>query len=525
MKIVPIKTGTHLPNVFEYVENPLKTHDNILVSSYMCSTENTLSDFESVRQFAMKKGNNVAHHIYQSFSPEDNVTPEMALMIGKELMKRMYPNHQYVIATHTDREHIHNHIIVNAVDFVRYKKINSNKESLNVLRTISNDICIENNLSVIEPRTTGSIKRLKDTIDEAIKNSDSFEDFLGYMQSKDYEIKTGKYISLKGAEDKRFNRLNSIGTAYTESAIRRRIENPNVTIKNKGRQVYDNKSIRGSRRKRLKFDMYHAIKKADSFEDFIRIMSEKYEVKRGVHLAFRSKDAERFIRCDSLKSFEYTEEMIRLKIENPIEFEQLKKEREENKIEKVVSSDSRIISRSQAKKNVDAQIKTMKLLSENGITSIEQLDKFIEDIKAEDKKEKNRISQIKRQISKKFDVINSKKAYWRYKPIAVKARSIKNTDERAAFIEEHKEELEKMKAAIVIMNNAKDSDGNLPAKEEIYTEIERLNEAKEHLISNNELTQERLTRFENARYNLTADEDEKQEQKEEVRRKFSNHFI
>ncbi|MBR1442118.1 MAG: hypothetical protein IJ583_01120, partial [Firmicutes bacterium] len=182
------------------------------------------------------------------------------------------------------------------------------------------------------------------------------------------------------------------------------------------------------------------------------------------------------------------------------------------------------ISRSQAKKNIDAQIKTMMLLSENGITSIAQLDKFIDDIKAEDKKEKNRIAQIKHQISDKFDVINSKKDYWRYKPIAEKARSIKDVDKREEFMQEHKDELDKMKNAIAIMNSAKDPDGNLPTKEEIYAEIEKLNEVKEHLISQNEITQERLTRFENARYNLTSDED-RQEHKTETKRHYSEHLI
>ena len=91
-------------------------------------------------------------------------------------------------------------------------------------------------------------------------------------------------------------------------------------------------------------------------------------------------------------------------------------------------------------------------------------------------------------------------------------------------MQEHKDELEKMKAAIVIMNNAKDNNGDLPTKEEIYAEIEKLNEVKEHLIANNEVTQEKLLKFENARYNLTADETEEHKQNTEVKRKYSHHL-
>ena len=124
VRIKPIKTGTYLQASIDYIENPDKTEEMLYIASYMCDTRSAAKDFAEIyRCCAMHKGNNLAHHIIQSYSPEDNVTPEMALAIAQELMRRMYPNYQYVVAIHTDREHLHAHIIVNAVDFENYRKL------------------------------------------------------------------------------------------------------------------------------------------------------------------------------------------------------------------------------------------------------------------------------------------------------------------------------------------------------------------------------------------------------------------
>ena len=100
MKIVPIKTNTHLQQVFDYIENPDKTEESVYVSSYLCDSRTALEDFREIQRLAMKKGNNLAHHLIQSFSTEDNITPEKALEIGEEFMRRLFPDYQYVIAVH-----------------------------------------------------------------------------------------------------------------------------------------------------------------------------------------------------------------------------------------------------------------------------------------------------------------------------------------------------------------------------------------------------------------------------------------
>ncbi len=153
IKIVPIKDNskTHFRKSLEYITRKDKTRDGELIDSYCCIPQYAEVQFEQVRsKEIIKKGNNAAWHLYQSFAPEDNVTPEHALEIGKELMKRFYPNFQYVIATHIDKGHIHNHILINSVDFKTFHKLHSNKKTLAQLQAVSNDISLENSLSVID---------------------------------------------------------------------------------------------------------------------------------------------------------------------------------------------------------------------------------------------------------------------------------------------------------------------------------------------------------------------------------------
>ncbi|MCD7855174.1 MAG: relaxase/mobilization nuclease domain-containing protein [Clostridiales bacterium] len=144
-------SDTHLKNTLEYILRKDKTQNGELIDSYYCTPEYAEIQFEQVRsKEVIKKGNNIAWHLFQSFSHDDDITPEQALEIGKELMRRYYPNYQYVIATHTDKDHIHNHIILNSVDFKTFHKLNFNKGILAQIQAVSNDICIENNLSVID---------------------------------------------------------------------------------------------------------------------------------------------------------------------------------------------------------------------------------------------------------------------------------------------------------------------------------------------------------------------------------------
>lgn len=109
-------------------------------------------------------------------------------------MKKVYPNYQYIICTHNDRNHIHNHIIVCAADFKNFKKIHSNSDNLDKIRNTSDEICKEEGFSIIKKEPLSKREKLKNDIDTAIESTNTYNEFLGFMQAKNYEIKQGKYL-------------------------------------------------------------------------------------------------------------------------------------------------------------------------------------------------------------------------------------------------------------------------------------------------------------------------------------------
>ncbi len=148
-KIHPIKST--LKKALDYIENPVKTDEKILVSSFACSYETADIEFELLLSQAMQKGNNLAHHLIQSFAPGET-TPEQAHEIGRQLadevLQGKYP---YVLTTHIDKGHVHNHIIFCAVDMVNQRKYVSNRQSYAYIRRTSDRLCKEHGLSVVMP--------------------------------------------------------------------------------------------------------------------------------------------------------------------------------------------------------------------------------------------------------------------------------------------------------------------------------------------------------------------------------------
>ena len=148
-KIHPIKVN--LKKALDYIENPDKTDDKMFVSSYGCSYETADIEFQMLLDQAFKKGNNLAHHLIQAFEPGET-TPEQVHEIGRQLADEVlggkYP---YVITTHIDKGHLHNHIIFCAVDMANQRKYISNKQSYAYIRRTSDRLCRENGLSVVKP--------------------------------------------------------------------------------------------------------------------------------------------------------------------------------------------------------------------------------------------------------------------------------------------------------------------------------------------------------------------------------------
>lgn len=226
----------------EYGLNPIKTDETNLVSTYGCDKNTAASEFAfSQAKYYSQTGRTpknavLAYQIRQSFKPGE-VTPEEANAIGYELAERyLKGNFAFVVATHIDKSHIHNHIYFNSVSLdCNYKHRDRKHSSIDIAR-LSDLICIEHQLSTIEnPQHRNALyvkwegyipylshrDLLRNDIDEIINMlPKDFDNFLELMKERDYEIKVGKHVAFKKQNQKKFIRLRSLGDGYSEDDIR-----------------------------------------------------------------------------------------------------------------------------------------------------------------------------------------------------------------------------------------------------------------------------------------------------------------
>ena len=285
-KIKPVKST--LSKALDYIENPDKTDGKMLISSFGCSYETADIEFGYTLSQALDKGSNLAFHLIQSFAPGE-VDYEKAHEIGKQLADAVTKGqHEYVVTTHIDKGHIHNHVIFCAVNFVDHHKYNSNKRSYYGIRNMSDKLCRENGLSVVVPgkgskgksyaeyqaeKTGTSWKgKLKTALDALIPQVSSFEELLQRLQAAGFEIKPGKYVSCRAPGQERFTRLKTLGADYTEEAIRERIA---------GRRTKAAKAPREQRGVSLLIDIENSIKAAQSkgYEQWAKIHNLKQAAK------------------------------------------------------------------------------------------------------------------------------------------------------------------------------------------------------------------------------------------------------
>ena len=243
-KIHPIKSTLNL--AIDYIVNGDKTDEQILVSTHKCHQETAHTQFLRTRNDAGTKGNVLARHLIQSFLPGET-TPEIAHQIGMELCKKILKNeYEFVLSTHIDKGHIHNHIIFNNVNMVTCRCYQSNKKSYHQIRYQSDKLCKENSLSVIDEfyesykkkykingkswyeneqakHGTSWKSKLQFDIDRIIKQSKDWDEFLKKMADLGYEIKYGKHIAFKPKNKARFTRTKTIGEDYTEERLKERI--------------------------------------------------------------------------------------------------------------------------------------------------------------------------------------------------------------------------------------------------------------------------------------------------------------
>ena len=282
-KIKPIKST--LKRALDYIQNPDKTDGKMLISSFGCSPETADIEFGFTLSQALDRGDNLAHHLIQSFEPGE-VDYQKAHEIGKQLADAVTKGqYEYVLTTHIDKGHIHNHIIFCAANFVDYRKYNSNKRSYYGIHNLSDRLCRENGLSVLVPEKGSRGKnyavykkektakgRLKTAVDALIPQVSSFEELLSRLEAAGYEIKRGKYVSCLVPGQERYTRLKTLGADYTEEAIRERIE---------GRRARSVKAPKTERGVSLLIDIENSIKAAQSrgYEQWAKIHNLKQAAK------------------------------------------------------------------------------------------------------------------------------------------------------------------------------------------------------------------------------------------------------
>ena len=232
----------------KYICNPEKTDGQILIDSFACGIETAHYDFMDALSKSSGVGDKQAFHLIQSFAPRE-VHFNTAHQVGIELADKLLENkYSYVIATHIDKEHCHNHIIFCAVDNVDHKKYNDCKRTYRHIRNLSDELSREHGLSVIisagqkgkshyewqmaKAGTSWKVQ-MKYDMDNAIREAHSYEDFISWMQTKGYEVKGEtfgdnalKYLSFCALGQSRFTRVSerNFGVGYTKEAIRERIE-------------------------------------------------------------------------------------------------------------------------------------------------------------------------------------------------------------------------------------------------------------------------------------------------------------
>ena len=235
--------GDAIKRALGYVKDPMKTENGILVTSYGCTPQTAEAEFMLMRREYLTitgrrrgKDDVLAYHLRQSFKPGE-ITPEEANRIGCELAKRFtHGDHAFIVATHTNTSSVHNHLVFSAVNLECDRKFRDFLGSGRALGRLSDTLCVENGLSIIEkPQHTTLTydkwlgdrakqpqrEEMRATIDEIMRQKpESFDALLSVLREKGWEIKHGKRMSARAPGQVRFKRLDSLGEEYSEKTLR-----------------------------------------------------------------------------------------------------------------------------------------------------------------------------------------------------------------------------------------------------------------------------------------------------------------
>lgn len=235
-KIHPIKST--LRQALSYILEGNKTREGLLVSCFACSPETADLEFGFTLSHCMEKGNNLAFHLMQSFKPGET-DAETAHKIGSELATDLLKgNYEYVLSTHVDKGHIHNHLIFCAANFTDYRKFVSNRKSYYQIRKTSDRLCEEFGLSVVVPHSERGNSyrehlsrkegvswksRIRKSIEMAIKGSLTYEEFTVKMNMLGLELREGSNLAFRTIGDDRYVKATTLGYKYREFSIKERI--------------------------------------------------------------------------------------------------------------------------------------------------------------------------------------------------------------------------------------------------------------------------------------------------------------
>lgn len=240
-KTAPSRQPDPLESVLDYVGRRDETDERQFVSGINCAPDVARLEMNTVKRQFGKTGGRVAYHAYQSFAPGE-VTPEEAHQIGVQLAGELWGDRfQVVIATHLDRNHLHNHFAINSVSFADGKRFHSDAKSLHHFQEVSDRLCREHGLSVIEHPKCGGTRHhgevaaekkgvptwrslIQSDIDQAIAASQTERQFFDTLRAMGYAYKIGQDISVRPPGKERFFRLQrNLGDAYSLPEIRRRL--------------------------------------------------------------------------------------------------------------------------------------------------------------------------------------------------------------------------------------------------------------------------------------------------------------
>ncbi|MCX0403531.1 relaxase/mobilization nuclease domain-containing protein [Clostridium perfringens] len=437
-----------------YILDEKKTDGGILVYGINCSINPKLAtkQMKNTREYYGKDSGNLAYHFIQSFKPGEIKDVNTAYEIGIKLAEKITDGkYKAVISTHTDKKHIHNHIIINSVSDIDGKKFNSCKKEYENLKQLSNEITKEYNLSIIkegkgkgksykewkeDKKGTSWKSKIRNDIDEVISKSKSFEEFIKLLYEKNYEIKYGdnvKHIAFKLPGQQRFARGKTIGEDYTEEKIKLRIEE--------------------------------------------NVEKNKFNIK-----TYSKKKYPRFINKKDIYKFKYKPGNIKNNITLTILLikELLKKDDIRNNSVKV----------KQSKRSIETLQNTLLILNEKNINTVKEIEDNIKTIDENLNKIDTLINKIEK-VNSKMDIINNHIEVYKENKSIYDEYSNKTIFTKKTFAKAHKEELTKFNNAKEVLEKMNLLDNN-KIENFIKDNIENKNKLGKYKEKRNEIEKNKV---------------------------------